>query len=122
MSTRSQINWLGLLGLLGFMGFLRSYQGEPQYVFFAFFGFFSFFFVMPGKRISQSERIICKVNSVILSMFMLLLGVLLTLVILNNNLFHVQHISMKVVELAVALLFALVSILRAVLTYIYSKE
>ncbi len=120
----SKIEWLGFLGFLGFMGFLKSYAGEPQYIFFAFFGFFSFFFVGRMARQTPDERMVENYQRAGLSMLKfcsLLRASLFAFVILNSNVFHIQYVPMKVVELVVAFVFASSLILQSFLIYYYDQ-
>ncbi|NLJ25620.1 MAG: DUF3796 domain-containing protein [Firmicutes bacterium] len=120
----SKIGWLGFLGFLGFLGSAKSYSGEPQYIFFAFFGFFSYFFVgrmareIPDERMMQSYQ---RAGLSTLRFYTLLLASLFAFVILNNNAFHIQYVSMKVIELVVAVVFAFSLILRSFLVYYYDR-
>ena len=121
---KSKIELLGFLGFLGFMGFLKSYQGEPQYMFFGFFGFFSYFFIgyiareIPDERMTYNYQ---RARLAMMKFYSSLLAILWTFAILNNNLFHIQYVPMKVIELIVALVFAFSLILNSVLVYYYDK-
>ncbi len=121
---KSKIELLGFLGFLGFMGFLKSYQGEPQYIFFSFFGFFSYFFIGYIGREIPDERMIYnyqRAKNAMMKFYSSLLAILLTFVILNNNLFHIQYVSMKLIELIVAIVFAISLVLNSVLVYYYDR-
>lgn len=124
LKSKLRIEWLGFMGLLGLMGFLRSYQGEPQYIFFGFFGFFSYFFTGYIARETPDERMICnyrRAKDSMVKFYSLLLAILLIFVILNEKIFHVQYVHMKVIELIVALVFAFSLIFNSILVYYYDK-
>jgi len=116
--------WLGFMGFFGLLGFLRTFQGETQYIFFGFFGFFSYFFIGRIARETPDERMLYNYQRAKLSMmkfYSLILGILWTFVILNKNIFNIRYLSMELVELIVALVFALALILNAFLIYYYEK-
>jgi len=111
-------------GFLGFLGFLKSFQGEPQYIFFAFFGFFSFFFVGRIARETPDERMMYnyqRAKTFMFRFYSLILAITWTFVIVNKNKLHIQYVSMQLIELIVALVFAFSLILNAFLIYYYEK-
>lgn len=118
---RSEIGWLGFLG---FLGFAKSYSGEPQHIFFAFFGFFSYFFIgrmareIPDERMMENYQ---RAGLSTLKLYAVLLASLFVFVILNNNVFHIQYVSMKTIELIVAVVFAFSLILRSFFVYYYDQ-
>ena len=119
--SRSEIGWLGFLG---FLGFAKSYSGEPQYIFFAFFGFFSYFFVGRMAREIPDERMMQNYQRAGLSTLKFYAGLLASLFafgILNNEVFHIQYVSMKVIEVVVAVVFAFSLILRSFFVYYYDR-
>ena len=118
------MKWLAFLGFLGFLGFAKSYQGEPQYVFFAFFAFFSFGFTgrLAGKtRDDRTAHNYRQARQKTLEVLGLLFAALWIFVLLNSSLFHIQYISMKVIEAVVSLVFAFVLVFNSALVWYYER-
>ncbi|NLY51584.1 MAG: DUF3796 domain-containing protein [Firmicutes bacterium] len=114
LQCRSRTGWFG------FLGFLGSYSDEPQFVFFAFFGFFSFCLVRDLAREMPEEQVMeryQRADSTMLKFYQLLLAALFVLAVLNETIFRIQSVSMKIVEFVIAFLFAFSLILRSYLIY-----
>ena len=72
----------------------------------------------PDERLVQNHL---RADSSTLKFFGLLLAALFTFVILNANVLHIRHVSMKAVELIVACVLAFSVLLRSFLIYYYDR-
>lgn len=120
----SKIEYIGFLGFLGFLGFAKSFQGQSQFIFFAFFGFFSYFIIGHISRETPDERMINnyqRAKLVMIKLYSAVFAVLWVFVVINNNRLHIEHVSMRLIEIIVSVGFAASLIINSFLIYYYEK-